>query len=80
MANFKRNTSASEITDRNLKMKEIETRGDEIHYMALDALFSGQFDALTVIKFRDIHKDIESALDTCYGVSDVVTNTVLKDE
>ena len=80
MANFKRNTSVSEITDRNLKMKEIETRGDEIHYMALDALFSGQFDALTVIKFRDIHKDIESALDTCYGVSDVVTNTVLKDE
>lgn len=67
------------MTDRNLKMKEIETRGDEIHYLALDLLFSGQYDALNVIKFRDIHKDIESALDTCYDVSDAVTNVVLKE-
>lgn len=80
MENFKKNSSVSEITDRNLKMKEIETRGDEIHYMALDALFSGEYEALTVIKYRDIHKDIESALDTCYGVSDAVTNAVLKEE
>jgi hypothetical protein len=72
-------SSISEITDRNLKMKEIETRGDEIHYKALDSLFSGEFDALTVIKYRDIYKDIESALDTCYNVSDAVTNILLKD-
>lgn len=79
MHHFKKSTSVSEMTDRNLKMKEIETRGDEIHYLALDLLFSGQYDALNVIKFRDIHKDIESALDTCYDVSDAVTNVVLKE-
>ncbi len=79
MHHFKKSTSVSEITDRNLKMKEIETRGDEIHYLALDLLFSGEYDALNVIKFRDIHKDIESALDTCYDVSDAVTNVVLKE-
>ncbi|MBQ2645716.1 hypothetical protein IJG14_09120 [bacterium] len=78
MHNFNKKTSVSKITDRNLKMKEIETRGDEILYLALDELFSGKFDALTVIKFRDIHKDIESALDTCYNVSDAVTNVLLK--
>ncbi len=78
MHNFKKSASVSEMTDRNLKMKEIETRGDEIHYLALDLLFSGQYDALNVIKLRDIHKDIESALDTCYDVSDAVTNIVLK--
>lgn len=78
MHSFREKTSVSKITDRNLKMKEIETRGDEIHYQALDALFSGEFDALTVIKFRDIYKDIESALDTCYHVSDAVTNVMLK--
>ena len=76
---FKKSTSVSEMTDRNLKMKEIETWGDEIHYEALDKLFSGEYGALTVIKFRDIHKDIESALDTCYDVSDAVTNVVLKE-
>ena len=78
MKNFRNKTSVSQITDRNLKMKEIETRGDEIHYQALDELFSGEFDALTVIKFRDIYKDIETALDTCYHVSDAVTNIMLK--
>ena len=75
---FREKTSVSQVTDRNLKMKEIETRGDEIHYQALDELFSGQYDALTVIKFRDIYKDIETALDTCYHVSDAVTNIMLK--
>ena len=79
MHHFTKTTSVSEMTDRNLKMKEIETRGDEIHYLALDALFSGEYDALTVIKNRDIYKDIEGALDTCYHVSDAVTNVVLKE-
>ena len=78
MQNFTNPSTVSQITDRNLKMKEIETRGDEIHYQALDKLFSGEYDALTVIKFRDIHKDIETALDTCYHVSDAVTNILLK--
>ncbi|MGN0196498.1 MAG: DUF47 domain-containing protein [Candidatus Gastranaerophilaceae bacterium] len=80
MLHLSTDTSFSEIMDRNLKMKEIETRGDEIHYLALDLLFSGQYDALRVIKYRDIHKDIESALDTCYNVTDAVTNMVMKDD
>jgi len=42
-------------------------------------LFSGQYDALNVIKLRDIHKDIESALDTCYDVSDSVVNVLYKE-
>jgi uncharacterized protein Yka (UPF0111/DUF47 family) len=44
----------------------------------MDALFSGKYDALNVIKLRDIHKDIENALDTCFSVSDSVMNIVLK--
>ena len=59
-------------------MKEIETRGDEILYSATEALFSGKYDALNVIKLRDLHKDLESALDSCYSVSDAVVSVVLK--
>jgi hypothetical protein len=59
-------------------MKEIETRGDEILLAATESLFSGKFDALTVIKLRDIHKDLENALDSCYSVSDAVVSVVLK--
>ncbi len=75
---FKKVSSIKEIIEGNLKMKEIETHGDEILYQAMDSLFSGKYDALNVIKLRDIHKDIENALDTCFVVSDNVTNVVLK--
>jgi uncharacterized protein Yka (UPF0111/DUF47 family) len=67
-----------EITECNQRMKEIETTGDEIHNTAMDKLFSGEYDSLTVIKMRDIYKDIESALDACFTVSDTILNVVLK--
>ena len=76
--NFKKSCSIKEMTETNLIMKEIESHGDEIHYHAVDELFSGKYDALTVIKLRDIHKDIENALDACFSVSDAVVNVVLK--
>lgn len=76
-AHFKKPT-ISDMTDRNLKMKEIETRGDEILFSATEALFSGKYDSLNVIKLRDLHKDLENALDACYSVSDAVVSVVLK--
>ncbi len=33
-------------------MKEIETHGDEILYKAMDDLFSGKYDALSVLKLE----------------------------
>ncbi len=76
-AHFEKPT-ISDMTARNLKMKEIETRGDEILYSATESLFSGKYDALTVMKLRDLHKDLENALDACYNVSDAVVSVVLK--
>ncbi len=75
---FKKVSSVKEMTDANMRMKEIETHGDEILYQAMDDLFSGKHDALDVIKMRDIHKDIENALDNCFLISDEVVNIVLK--
>ena len=66
------------MTARNLKMKEIESRGDEILYAATESLFSGKYDALNVIKLKDLHKDLENGLDACYSVSDKVVSVVLK--
>ncbi len=75
---FRKVSSVKEMTEANLKMKEIESHGDEILYRAMDELFSGKHDALNVIKMRDIHKDIENALDNCFLISDEVVNIVLK--
>lgn len=67
-----------EITESREAMKEIETFGDTILYRAMDKLFSGEFEAIEVIKLRDIYKELESALDKCFSVSDAILNIALK--
>ena len=75
---FKKVSDVEEITKENIAMKEIESHGDEIHRKAMYELFSGKYDALEVIKLRDIYKEIENALDACFYVSDTILNVVLK--
>lgn len=69
---------AKTLNESHTRMIEIERRGDEIFAQAIDSLFSGKYDALEVIKFRGIYRDIESAMDSCYSVSDTVLNVVIK--
>ncbi|MDD3435950.1 MAG: DUF47 family protein [Candidatus Gastranaerophilales bacterium] len=68
----------TEITTSYESMKEIETLGDDILHRAMDKLFSGEFEAIEVIKLRDIYKVLESALDKCFSVSDVILGIALK--
>ena len=75
---FKKVSDTEKITKINIEMKEIESIGDEIHRRAIHDLFSGKYEALDVIKFRDIYKEIENALDACYFVTDTILNVVLK--
>lgn len=71
-------SKTKEITESREAMKEIETFGDNILYRAMDKLFSGEFKAIEVIKLRDIYKELESALDKCFSVSDEILNIALK--
>ena len=67
-----------EITNSRATMKEIETLGDDILFRATSELFSGKYDPITIIKFRDIYKGLETALDRCHSVTDKVLNIALK--
>lgn len=67
-----------EITASQEAMKEIETLGDDILHRAMDKLFSGEFEAIEVIKLRDIYKVLESAMDKCFSVSDAILNIAIK--
>ena len=75
---FKKVSDVEKITKLNIEMKEIESHGDEIHRRAMGNLFSGQYEALEVIKLRDMYKEIENAFDACFYVSDTILNVVLK--
>ncbi len=71
-------SKTKEITESRESMKEIETYGDNILYRAMDNLFSGKFEAIEVIKLRDIYKDLERAMDKCFSVSDAILTIALK--
>lgn len=71
-------SKTQEITESRGRMKEIETFGDEILYRAMDELFSGKYEALDVIKLKNVYKDLENVLDNCFGVSDEIFNIALK--
>ena len=75
---LKRNAPLKEVTACSYRIKDIENHGDEILFAATEEIFSGRYDALAVLKLRDIYKGIENALDICSVISDIVLNIALK--
>lgn len=75
---LKKGPRLKEVTACNYRIKDIENRGDEILFNATEEIFSGKYDALSVLKLRDIYKGIENALDMCSVISDLIVNIVLK--
>jgi len=78
LSNLKKVSKVKEIIECTQLIKEVENHGDELYIRDLEELFSGQYDALTVIKLKDIYNSIESALNTCSSVSDEVVTIVFK--
>jgi predicted phosphate transport protein (TIGR00153 family) len=56
----------------------LESEGDAVYRRILARLFSGEFDALTVIQWKDMVEAMEAALNTVEDISNVVESIVLK--
>lgn len=56
----------------------LETQGDQIYRRALGRLFSGEYPALEVLKWKDVVEAMEAALNTLEDISDVAESIVLK--
>jgi uncharacterized protein len=56
----------------------LESEGDAVHRRILARLFGGEFDALEVIRLKDVIESMEAALNTLEDISDVVESIVLK--
>jgi predicted phosphate transport protein (TIGR00153 family) len=56
----------------------LESEGDALYRRTLARLFSGEFEALDVIRWKDIVEALEAALNTLEDVSNVVEAIVLK--
>ena len=56
----------------------LESEGDAVYHRSLGRLFSGEYEALEVLKWKDIVQAMEAALNTVEDVSNVVESIVLK--
>lgn len=78
----------AELLDRLPRMKgvepyldaidRLESEGDTVNRRAQARLFSGEMEALEVLKWKDIVQAMEAALNTIEDISDVVESIVLK--
>ncbi|MDX6234757.1 MAG: uncharacterized protein QOH68_3875 [Nocardioidaceae bacterium] len=56
----------------------LESKGDAVHRRTLVRLFTGEFTALEVLKWKDVIEAMEDALNKLEDVSDIVESIVLK--
>ncbi len=61
-----------------VEVHTLENEGDRLERAALGELFSDGQDALVVIRWKDIHEQLELALDACERVADVLERAYLK--
>lgn len=60
------------------RIEALERQGDGVYRMIISRLFSGEYEALEVLKWKDIVQALEDALNTIEDVSDVVESILLK--
>jgi uncharacterized protein Yka (UPF0111/DUF47 family) len=57
-----------------------EEEGDALVRAAIAGLFAGDADALAVIRWKDIHEEIEEAVDSCQRAGHVLESIYLKNQ
>jgi uncharacterized protein Yka (UPF0111/DUF47 family) len=67
-----------EILDLCVEINRLENEADGEYRLALAELFKGGYDALAVLKWRDIIDNLESATDRCEDVANILEGIVLE--
>ena len=66
------------ILDRCIEINRLENLADKIYRAALADLFSNQKDMAFIIKWREIYEYMESAIDSCEDIANVLEGVALK--
>lgn len=66
-------------TDRAwVDIVRFERDGDHVYRMAVAELYSGEFGAMDVLKWRDVLEEMEAAIDRCEDVANILESISLK--
>jgi len=61
-----------------IRIKQLENEGDVAYHDAIASLFTGDFPAIEVIKWKDVYDNMERCIDSCVVVAHVLESVVLK--
>ena len=67
-----------EMLDLCVEINRLENEADTQYRQALGELFQGGYDALAVLKWRDIIDNLETATDRCEDVANILEGIVLE--
>ena len=59
-------------------LRDLEDEGDRLNRDAVSALFSSGDDPVTIIRWKDIHEQLEEAVDACENAADVLEAILVK--
>jgi hypothetical protein len=61
-----------------VELRELEDEGDRIARAAISELFIGGADAVSLVRWKDIHEQLEEAVDACENAADVLEAILVK--
>jgi uncharacterized protein len=61
-----------------VEINRLENEGDRVYRKTLARLFSGDFKAMDVLKWKDLVDQLEAAIDACEDVANTLESIVLK--
>ena len=71
--------SLKNLSDYWIEVNRIENEADKLHRRFVARLFSGDYDALTVLKLKEVAEQLEAAADAFENVADMVETIVVKE-
>lgn len=78
MSELKNMKKSTVLTKKVIEVNRIEDEGDEIYRNSITKLFVTEKDAIEVIKWKEIYEYLESTLDACEDVANIVEGVVMK--
>jgi predicted phosphate transport protein (TIGR00153 family) len=71
--------SLSRLEEYWIECNRLENEGDQAYRMLLVRLFSGEYDALTVLKMKEVADELEAACDAFEHVANTVETVAVKE-
>ena len=69
---------AKAIQESCIEINKLENDGDAIRDAVVAKLFKEEKNAVEVLKWKEIYEDVETAIDRCEDVADVIEGVVLE--